>query len=153
MKRRAARGAGTPPELTAVHGLIYLEKMENITFAIDADVLAKAQRVAAEKDTTVNAMVRDYLTRIANQDTRAARARQRLLKLSTETAWDPGSDWMWSREGLYDRDVLHRHERADLRGVEPPAGDEEKAGGVMLAAPLLTKFAGSVFTREGSPRR
>ena len=45
--------------------------MKNITLAIDEDVLAKVRRLAAAKDTTVNGLVRQHLTHLAEQDDRA----------------------------------------------------------------------------------
>ena len=39
--------------------------MKNITLAIEDEVLDKVRVVAAEKRTTVNALVREYLTELA----------------------------------------------------------------------------------------
>ena len=74
--------------------------MKNITLAIDDQVLDGVRQYAARRNTTVNALVREHLTRIANEDDRAAKARQRLLELAKNTKAQMGS---WSREDLYDR--------------------------------------------------
>ena len=59
--------------------------MKNITLSVDEDVLAAARRCAAERNSTVNAMVREYLTNLATHDDRARKARVRLLELSRES--------------------------------------------------------------------
>lgn len=74
--------------------------MKNITLAIDDKVLNDVRRYAARKNTTVNALVREHLTRIATEDDRAAKARQRLIELAENTQARMGR---WSREELYDR--------------------------------------------------
>ena len=55
--------------------------MKNITLAIDEDVLDKVRIVAAEKKTTVNALVREFLADLANRDEKLAQARKQLLQL------------------------------------------------------------------------
>ena len=50
--------------------------MKNITLAMDEKVLREARRYAAKHDTTVNALVRDFLTRLATQEDKAAKARE-----------------------------------------------------------------------------
>ena len=76
--------------------------MKNITLSIDANVLSEVRRYAAKRDTTVNALVRDFLTRLATQEDRAAKARQRLLELS-DTSEGRMGDQKWNRARLYDR--------------------------------------------------
>jgi hypothetical protein len=76
--------------------------MKNITLSIDENVLSEVRRYAATRDTTVNALVRDFLTRLATQEDRAAKARQRLLELS-DTSEGRMGDQKWNRERLYDR--------------------------------------------------
>jgi hypothetical protein len=50
--------------------------MKNITLAIDDEILEKARVVAAEKRTTVNAMVREFLVEVAGRDQRREEARR-----------------------------------------------------------------------------
>ena len=76
--------------------------MKNITLSIDENVLSEVRRYAASRDTTVNALVRDFLTRLATQEDRAAKARRRLLELS-DTSEGRMGDQKWNRERLYDR--------------------------------------------------
>jgi hypothetical protein len=93
--------------------------MKNITLAVDDEVLAAVRKLAAEKNTTVNGLVRDYLTSLAEQVRKdaAARARKELVRLSEESTAGMG-DWKWNREDLYDRPMLSRHQHSDLRGLE-----------------------------------
>ena len=55
--------------------------MKNITLAIDEEVLERVRIVAAEKKTTVNALVREFLADLAGRDERLAEARKELLRL------------------------------------------------------------------------
>ena len=45
--------------------------MRNITLSVDDDVLAAVRRYAAEHDSSVNALVREYLTNLAGHRDRA----------------------------------------------------------------------------------
>ena len=59
--------------------------MKNITLSVDENVLATVRRYAAERSSTVNAMVREYLTNLAAREGRTNRARTRLLQLSGQS--------------------------------------------------------------------
>jgi hypothetical protein len=76
--------------------------MKNITLSVDENVLAAVRRHAAERDSTVNALVRNYLTNLAAHEDRAKRARVRLRQLSRQSVGRLGKK-SWSREELHDR--------------------------------------------------
>jgi len=76
--------------------------MKNITLSIDENVLAIVRRHAAERNSTVNALVRGYLTNLAAHHDRASRARARLRQLSRQSQGRLGRR-TWSREELHDR--------------------------------------------------
>jgi hypothetical protein len=61
-----------------------------------------------EKDTTLTALVRDYLTSVANSDA-AERKEQvaRLMRSSERLSRDMGPR-TWTRDDLYDRKVLRQ---------------------------------------------
>jgi hypothetical protein len=99
--------------------------MKNITLAVEDEVLAEVRKYAAAHNTTVNALVRDYLGGIARSESSAKRAREALLKLAEESTLDLGT-WKWNREELYDRYELSRHKRDSLSGVTQPAGHKEE---------------------------
>ena len=75
----------------------------NITLNVDEDIVKKVRKIAIDKDTTLTAMVRDYLTWVANSD--AAERERRVLRL--QDSFDRLSRDMgprnWTREDLYDR--------------------------------------------------
>ena len=72
--------------------------MKNITLAIEEEVLDKVRVVAAEKRTTVNAMVREYLMEIASRNEKIENARRKLLELMEQSKGDMGplSTFVWS---------------------------------------------------------
>lgn len=76
--------------------------MSNITLSVDDDVLAAVRRHAAERNSSVNAMVREYLTNLAAHDDRARRARTRLRQLSRQSKGKLG-ERNWTRDELHDR--------------------------------------------------
>ena len=84
----------------------------NITLSIDDEIVRKVRKIAADKDTTLTGMVREYLTSVANADTLAHDAVTR--KEATDKlreSWDKLSRSMgprnWTRDNLYDRPYAH----------------------------------------------
>ncbi len=75
---------------------------KNITFAVDEDVLRDVRVVAAERRTSVNGLVRDYLYSLVAKERATDEAREALLNLAKESAGDMGNQ-KWDREKLYDR--------------------------------------------------
>jgi len=76
--------------------------MKNITLTVDEKVLAAARRYAAEHHSSVNAMVREFLTDIAEREDRAAKARSRIKQLSRQSKARVGSK-TWKRNELHER--------------------------------------------------
>ena len=76
--------------------------VKNITLSVDENVLAAVRRHAAERNSTVNALVREYLTGLAAHEDRAKRARMRLRQLSAHSQGRLGKK-TWSRDDLHDR--------------------------------------------------
>jgi hypothetical protein len=76
--------------------------MKNITLAIDDKVLEEARIYAAKRNTSVNALVRDFLNRLAEQEDRSARARRRLRELMDQSPLEAGPV-TWTRDDLHDR--------------------------------------------------
>ena len=76
--------------------------MKNITLSVDEGVLAAVRRHAAERNSTVNALVREYLTNLAAHEDSAKHARARLRQLSGQSQGRLGKK-NWSREDLHDR--------------------------------------------------
>jgi len=75
--------------------------VKNITLAIDEEVLDKARVVAARRRATVNAMVRDFLTKIAASDQKRARRDLLLPMRTSEGRMAPNAKF--SREDSHER--------------------------------------------------
>jgi hypothetical protein len=76
--------------------------MKNITLSVDEKVLAAVRRYSAARESSVNALVREFLTSIANQQDQARRARARLRELSARSAGRLGTK-TWTRDQLHER--------------------------------------------------
>ncbi len=76
--------------------------MKNITLAVDDDVLAAVRKYAAERNSSINSLVREYLTNLASHDDRVRRARERLRELSAGSQGSLGPK-VWTRDELHDR--------------------------------------------------
>jgi hypothetical protein len=76
--------------------------VKNVTLSIDEEVLAVVRRYAAERDSSVNAIVREFLTAIAQREDRAKKARQRIRELSESSDARIGSK-SWTRDQLHAR--------------------------------------------------
>lgn len=76
--------------------------MRNITLSVDEGVLRAVRRYAADHDSTVNAMVREYLTDIAERESRVSEARKRIKHLAKKSKMRLGEK-SWTRGELHDR--------------------------------------------------
>lgn len=76
--------------------------MKNLTLRIEERTLAKARRIAAERSTSVNALIREYLDELIALESRQDQARRELVELCQRSSARIG-DVTWSRESLYDR--------------------------------------------------
>jgi hypothetical protein len=76
--------------------------MKNITLSVEEKVLAAVRRHAAERNSSVNALVREYLTNVAEHEDRASHAREQLLRMSRRSRGRLGRK-TWSREDLHER--------------------------------------------------
>jgi hypothetical protein len=77
--------------------------MSNITLSIDDEIIKKVRKIAIDKNTTLTAMVRDYLTSVANRD--AQEKNQAIMKLrhSFKTMSRDMGQRKWNREILHER--------------------------------------------------
>lgn len=76
--------------------------MANLTLVIDDDVLKRARIHALERGTSVNAMVRDYLSGIAGESD-ARQAMAEFLAIAQKAGAGSGGR-NWTRDELYDLD-------------------------------------------------
>lgn len=76
--------------------------MKNITLAVDEKILEAVRLYAAERKTTVNALVRAELERIARAEDRIAQARRRIRDLARQSQAELGPV-TWTRDDLHER--------------------------------------------------
>ena len=80
----------------------------NITLSIDEEIVKKVRRIAMDKDTTLTAMVREYLTSVANSDAVDRKEQVARLMRSVEISSRDMGPRTWTRDDLYDRKVLRQ---------------------------------------------
>ena len=76
--------------------------MKNITLSIDEAVLRSARKVAADRGTSVNALVRDYLAELGNKFKSAEDRLARLRAISEKEGFEVGPI-TWNRADIYER--------------------------------------------------
>ncbi len=76
--------------------------MRNLTLAIDDDLLIEARKMALEESTTVNRLVRDYLSDRVRERDRKSTALAAIERSFEEIRVRVGQP-DWTREGLHER--------------------------------------------------
>jgi anti-sigma factor ChrR (cupin superfamily) len=77
--------------------------MANLTLTIDADLLKRARMRALERDTSVNALVREYLETLAGP-TKKREALDEFLALAEQREAGSGqAGRTWTRDELHER--------------------------------------------------
>jgi hypothetical protein len=76
--------------------------VKNVTIAIDEATLRDARRIAAERSTSLNALIRDFLERLTQREAHARRARRRIEELCRESTAEVGERG-WTRDELHER--------------------------------------------------
>ncbi|MCG8481461.1 MAG: DUF6364 family protein [Spirochaetales bacterium] len=79
--------------------------MRNVTLAIDERLLTEARSYARKHGTTLNAMIRELLSKTVRSE--ADQSGAAVIQLFDELAGNSGG-WKWNREELYD-DRTSRH--------------------------------------------
>ena len=75
---------------------------QNITLVIEEDLLLAARKIALDQRTSVNQLVREFLTSLVEEPDRRRLARAR-LKQAFDTGLVEVGDRTWSRDDLYER--------------------------------------------------
>ncbi len=75
---------------------------QNVTLVVEEDLLLAARKVALDQRTSVNQLVREYLTALVEEPGRRRLAGARLRK-AFETGLVEIGDRKWSRDDLYGR--------------------------------------------------
>ena len=76
--------------------------MKNLTLRVDEKDLEVARRIAAERSTSVNSLVRAFLGDLARTQDRRLQVRRELAELSREATARIGNQ-TWTRDDLHDR--------------------------------------------------
>ena len=76
--------------------------MANLTITVPEEILKSARRRALEQGTSVNAVLRDYLSQFAGTQSAHANAAKRVLELSKMARSGRGKA-KWTRDELYQR--------------------------------------------------
>mgnify|MGYP001826921415 CR=1 FL=1 len=84
------------------HIYTYTVSMKNVTLAIEEKTLREARRIAAERSTSLNAMIREFLQELTERESQADQARQRILELCEQSSAEVGPR-SWNRDDLYER--------------------------------------------------
>lgn len=74
--------------------------MVNLTLVVDEQILRRARIRAMRQGTSVNALVREYITRLAGESD-AAEGIAEFLRIGLEAHAESGGR-TWTRESLYD---------------------------------------------------
>jgi hypothetical protein len=76
--------------------------MRNVTIALAEKTLRDARRIAAERSTTLNALIREFLERLTARESQSRSARARIVELSREAKAEVGQR-RWTRDELHER--------------------------------------------------
>jgi hypothetical protein len=77
---------------------------QNITLSVPRELLKRVKRVAADRDTSVSALMTEALGRVADENRRYSAARKRALAaLRSRRSLGTGGRRTWSREDVHDR--------------------------------------------------
>jgi len=80
--------------------------MKNVTIALDETTLRDARRIAAERSTSLNALIRDFLERLTRRESRARGARRRIAELCRDSHAEVGESH-WTRDACFlDTNIL-----------------------------------------------
>ena len=84
--------------------LVFVADNQNITLSVPRELLRRVKRVAADRDTSVSALMTEALARLADEDRRYAAARKRAVAaLRSPRSLGTAGRRTWSRDELHDR--------------------------------------------------
>jgi hypothetical protein len=84
--------------------LVFVADNQNITLSLPRALLKRVKRVAADRDTSVSALMAEALDRLADEDRRYTVARRRTVAaLKSARSLGTQGRRTWSRDDLHDR--------------------------------------------------
>lgn len=100
--QRRPTGAAAPLALDLCGGNTYCVTMRNITVSVDDETYKRARLKAAERDTSVSALVRDFLNSLADDESEFERL-ERLEQEVRKRIRGISTDDLLPRDELYGR--------------------------------------------------
>ena len=76
--------------------------MKNVTITLDESTLREARRIAAQRSTSLNALIRDFLEKLTRRESQSGAARRRIAELCRESSAEVG-ERTWTRDALHER--------------------------------------------------
>jgi hypothetical protein len=76
--------------------------VKNVTIALDEAILRDARRIAAERSTSLNSLIREFLERLTLRESQSRTARQRIAQLCRDSKAEVG-ELTWTRDELHER--------------------------------------------------
>jgi hypothetical protein len=76
--------------------------MKNVTIALDEATLRDARRIAAERSTSLNSLIREFLERLTLRESQSRSARRRIAELCRDSRAEVG-ERTWTRDDLHER--------------------------------------------------
>jgi len=84
--------------------LIHVADNQNITLSVPRALLKRVKRVAADRDTSVSALMTEALNRLADEDRRYSAARKRALAaMRSSRSLGTQGRRTWARDELHER--------------------------------------------------
>ena len=84
--------------------LFFVAESQNITLSLPRDILKRVKRLAADRETSVSALLTEALTRLADEDRRYSSARRRsMAALRSARSLGTNGRCTWSRDELHAR--------------------------------------------------
>jgi hypothetical protein len=81
-----------------------VRETQNITLSLPKDLLKRMKRLAADRDTSVSALLTESLTRLVDQDRRYTAARKRALAaMRSARSLGTRGQTTWTRDALHER--------------------------------------------------
>lgn len=77
--------------------------MANITLSLDDDLVTRVRKVAIERHTSMNSMIREFLETVAQADEARRRLAVRALRRSFAEHSTPMGKHTWTRDELHER--------------------------------------------------
>lgn len=81
-----------------------MAEIQNVTLSLPRELLRRIKRVAADRDTSVSALMAAALARVADEDRRyAASRRSAVAAMRSATPLGTGGRRPWTRDHLHER--------------------------------------------------